>query len=623
MAAAIGIDLGSYKAVMGVTKRKGIEIVLNEGSNRSTPVCIAYTSSERLIGDAVKTQIKRNFKNSVTFPTRFLGLNMQCAAQIELEKRFTTHKIVPLQNNKLGFELVQNGNTHVFTVEQCLAFYLRKLHEFYVKAEAPTKDIVLTIPSYASNTERQALVDACEVAGFKCLRVINESTAIAYNYGFFRKNDLPTDSERVVAFIDMGHSKTTVTIAAFKQKECRIIVHKSDRNLGGRDMDYQIMQKAGEEFLKKFGDDPRESPRCRLRMLETVEKARKLLSGDTEANINIDYLLNEEDLNKKLTRDEFEQLIDPQMRQFTTLLRDTIQASGLSPEQIHFVELVGDCTRTPIVQAVVKQAFDKTEVQRTLNSLECVARGAALNSAMVTPFFNVSEFKMEDYNNLPVTVNYQFSDLETGEVKDPKEYRNFFALGQKYPLVQQLKFDNKEGQLTLKIDYSDEAQLLQGLPATIAQYQIARGQRKKADVEGSSTKLIIRVKNNINQIPELERVELTELWTEEEKIPIKTSGGKPAAAAPPKEGEEAKDGAAKEGEQASAETPAAEPEEQKFEIKQRKKERTTEVLFKTVSHAIPPDMKTQYRSLEEQLMSEDRKVLDLKEAKYDLESYTY
>ena len=198
---------------------------------------------------------------------------------------------------------------------------------------------------------------------------------------------------------------------------------------------------------------------------------------------------------------------------------------------------------------------------------------------MMTPFFNVSDFKMEDYNNLPVTINYQFTDLETGEPKDPKEYRNFFQLGQRFPLVQQLKFDNKEGQLTLKIDYSDEAQLMQGLPSTIAQYNIARGKRNKADVPGSSTKLVIRVKNNINQIPELDRVEMTENWTEEEKIPIKTSGGKkPAAAEAPKEGEEAKDkdaAAPAEGEQpAAAEAPPAEPEEQKFEIKQRKKERT-------------------------------------------------
>ena len=209
-----------------------------------------------------------------------------------------------------------------------MAFYLRKLHEFYVRDEVTTKDVVLTIPSYASNTERQALVDAAEIAGLKPLRIINESTAIIYNYGFFRKADLSKDNERIVAFVDMGHSKTTVTIAGFKQQEARIIIHQSDRNLGGRDLDYQIMQKLGEEFLQRHGDDPRESPRCRLRLFESIEKARKLLSGDTEANINIDYLMNEEDLNRKLTRDEFEQLIDPQVRQLATLLRTTLESSG-------------------------------------------------------------------------------------------------------------------------------------------------------------------------------------------------------------------------------------------------------------------------------------------------------
>ena len=104
----------------------------------------------------------------------------------------------------------------------------------------------------------------------------------------------------------MGHSKTTITIAGFKQQECRIITHMSDRNLGGRDLDYQIMQKLGGEFLQKTGEDPRENPRCVLRLYEAIEKARKLLSGDSEAAVNIDYLINEEDLNRKLTRDEFE-----------------------------------------------------------------------------------------------------------------------------------------------------------------------------------------------------------------------------------------------------------------------------------------------------------------------------
>lgn len=191
------------------------------------------------------------------------------------------------------------------SIEQILAFYLKKIKHFYESSDIPSKDFVISVPSYASNVERQAILDAAEIAGLKCLRVINESTAIALNYGFFRKKDLDEKKERIVAFVDFGHSKTTITIAAFKKGEAKILVHNSDRNLGGRNFDYEIMKVIGAEFAKKYGDDPTKVPRCRMRMYEAAEKARKTLSGDTEANINIDYLLNEEDLTRKISRDQF------------------------------------------------------------------------------------------------------------------------------------------------------------------------------------------------------------------------------------------------------------------------------------------------------------------------------
>ena len=105
-----------------------------------------------------------------------------------------------------------------------------------------------------------------------------------------------------------------------------------DKKFGENEQEWKHLQddlkKLGDEFNKKYGADPRENIRCRLRMLETIEKARKLLSGDTEASVNIDYLLNEEDLNRKMKRDEFEQLIDPHVRSLTTLLRETLAESG-------------------------------------------------------------------------------------------------------------------------------------------------------------------------------------------------------------------------------------------------------------------------------------------------------
>jgi heat shock protein 4 len=276
----------------------------------------------------VRFQIKKNFKNTVIFPTRLMGLNTNCKEQIELEQRFMTHKIVPLDNLKIGIEVNQMGQQYQFTVEQIMGFYLTKLKKYFEKAEIMTKDVVLSIPSYCSNVERQSLLDAAEIAGLKCLRVINESTAIALNYGFFRKKMLDPTEARIGAFVDLGHSKTTVTIASFVQGKTKIICHKSDRNLGARDFDWEIMQVIGGKFAEKFGNDPRKNVRCVIRMLEAIEKARKIISSGPDSNINVDYLIDEEDLVHNLKREEFEKICDPILRRYFDLLKATVKESG-------------------------------------------------------------------------------------------------------------------------------------------------------------------------------------------------------------------------------------------------------------------------------------------------------
>ena len=183
-----------------------------------------------------------------------------------------------------------------------------------------TNEVVLSVPSYFSNVERQGIMDAAEIAGLKCIRLINESTAIALNYGFFRKADLPEKDPRYVVFVDLGHSKLTVTIASFLKGKMRIVIHKSDRNLGARNMDVLLVEKLGGEFFKKVGSDPRKNVRARLRMLDVIEKQRKILSGNKEATIHLESLLEDEDLHMNIKREEFEELIGPMIERFTTLL---------------------------------------------------------------------------------------------------------------------------------------------------------------------------------------------------------------------------------------------------------------------------------------------------------------
>lgn len=178
--------------------------------------------------------MKRNFKNTLQFYQRFLGLNWDCKEQIEEEKKFITYKVVELENKKVGFELVVRGEKQVFTPEQVMASFLKRAKTYFEKAGMMAREMVLSIPAYASNAERQAYLDAAEIAGIKCVRLLNDSTAIAYNYGFFRKADLKKDDPRKVCFVDFGHSKLTITYAQFLQGKMKIIYSHSDRNLGAR-----------------------------------------------------------------------------------------------------------------------------------------------------------------------------------------------------------------------------------------------------------------------------------------------------------------------------------------------------------------------------------------------------
>jgi heat shock protein 4 len=141
------------------------------------------------------------------------------------------------------------------------------------------------------------MLDSCEIAGLKCIRLVNENTASALTYGFFRKADLSDKESRLVVFVDFGHSKLTVTFASFLKDKMKIISHTSDRNLGARNIDNALLEKFGEEFFKKHGCDPRNNVRTRLRMLDALEKMRKILSANSEATLNIECLMNDEDVH--------------------------------------------------------------------------------------------------------------------------------------------------------------------------------------------------------------------------------------------------------------------------------------------------------------------------------------
>jgi len=276
--------------------------------------------------------------------------------------------MVNLSNKKIGFEVQIRGEKHVLTPEQIMGFYLKKVSNYFENAGLKSKNIVVAVPSYMANTERQAYIDACAVGGIHCPRLINESTAIALTYGFFRKADLNPTKPRIVCFVDFGHSKLTVTFASFLPNRTKIISSHSNRNIGARNIDLMLFELFADEFTKKHGIDPRENARCRLRMLDAIEKMRKLLTSNKEADLIVESLIEDIDFNKHFTRDAFEKLITPVLQQFDLCLKEALAHSGLGCDHIDFVELVGEATRITSIIESIKHVYRKKELSRTLNS---------------------------------------------------------------------------------------------------------------------------------------------------------------------------------------------------------------------------------------------------------------
>jgi len=294
---------------------------------------------------------------------------------------------------------------------------------------------------------------------------------------------------------------------------------------------------------------------------------------------------------------------------------------GLKKDQIHSVEMVGDATRIPIVQQKCKDVYGVEHVSRTLNSLECVARGASLQAAMLSPLFKVADYEVQEYNSLPVSITYSFPPAVEGE--QPKAItKELFPVGSSFPSTKTITFDNKKGGLNLLVHYSENADILPGLPREVSTYTVKEGKPK----HNEKVAFILRISNNIHQVPCLESADLQEEYTEEEKIPIKKDVPAPVKtdkkAAPADEAKAAPEGKAPE--QSDTEMKAeAEAPKQEFEIRKKQKKISTALTVDSQSHAMPQSARSDFTKKETAWFDQDQDLLDFKAVKNELESFSY
>lgn len=356
--------------------------------------------------------------------------------------------------------------------------------------KSPVRDCVITVPGYYTDCQRRAVLAAAQIGNVKVLRVVNEHAAIAFSYGIFRAPELPDSTPIKVAFVDMGDASTTVFIASFTKAGAVINSVAFEPNLGGRDFDATIATVFNSQFKETYGIDALSKPRPKLRLLKESEKVKRVLSANAQAPLNIECLMDDKDVAAKMTRDDFELLAQPLLEKLKNCCSRAIASAKLAAdEKLFSVEIVGASCRVPAVKKLVSDVFSPlgASLKTTLNMDECIARGAALIAAGLSPAFSVRSYSMTDIISYAIDAEKVFASSGEAGNKVIQIVPHLSTV----PCTKSLSFKPR-GPLEIVLRYRDDADLLQSTSSTaICSYRIDAPDDLEAGV-----KAIIKVNSN-------------------------------------------------------------------------------------------------------------------------------
>lgn len=376
---AIGIDLGTTYSCVGVWQNDRVEIIANDQGNRTTPSYVAFTDSERIIGDAAKNQAAMNPQNTVFDAKRLIGRKYNDQLLQSDIKGFPFNVVD--KNNKPLIEVNYKNENKQFQPEEISAMILSKMKEI---AESylgySVKNAVVTVPAYFNDSQRAATKDAGAIAGLNIIRIINEPTAAAIAYGLDKKSD----KESNILIFDLGGGTFDVSILTIEEGIFEVKATAGDTHLGGEDFDNRLIHHFTQEFKRKHRQDLSNNPRSIRRLRTACERAKRTLSSSTQTSIEIDSLFEGIDFFSSLTRARFEELCMDLFRKTMEPVEKVLKDAKMSKNDIHEIVLVGGSTRIPKVQKLLSDFFNGKELSKSINPDEAVAYGAAVQAAVLS-----------------------------------------------------------------------------------------------------------------------------------------------------------------------------------------------------------------------------------------------
>ncbi|XP_037332687.1 heat shock 70 kDa protein 1 [Pungitius pungitius] len=375
---AVGIDLGTTYSCVGVFQHGKVEIIANDQGNRTTPSYVAFTDTERLIGDAAKNQVALNPSNTVFDAKRLIGRKVEDPV-VQADMKHWPFRVVG-DGGKPKIQVEHKGEEKSFYPEEISSMVLVKMKEI---AEAylgqKVSNAVVTVPAYFNDSQRQATKDAGVIAGLNVLRIINEPTAAAIAYGL----DRGKSGERNVLIFDLGGGTFDVSILTIEDGIFEVKATAGDTHLGGEDFDNRMVNHFVEEFRRKHKKDIGQNKRALRRLRTACERAKRTLSSSSQASIEIDSLFEGVDFYTSVTRARFEELCSDLFRGTLEPVQKALNDAKMDKGQIHDVVLVGGSTRIPKIQKLLQDFFNGRELNKSINPDEAVAYGAAVQAAIL------------------------------------------------------------------------------------------------------------------------------------------------------------------------------------------------------------------------------------------------
>ncbi|XP_064424847.1 hypoxia up-regulated protein 1 [Latimeria chalumnae] len=464
--AVMSVDLGSEWMKIAIVK-PGVpmEIVLNKESRRKTPVTVALKENERLFGEGALGMSLKNPKVVFRYLQDLLGKRID-NPQVELyKKRFPEHELV--KDEKRGTVVLKLSDELHYSPEELLAMvlnYSRSLAQDF--AEQLIKDVVITVPAFFNQAERRAVLQAAQMAGLKVLQLINDNTAVALNYGVFRRKDINATAQNIM-FYDMGSGSTVASIVTYQtvktkdsgvQPQLQIRGVGFDRTLGGFEMELRLRDYLAKLFneQKKTKKDVTQNARAMAKLLKEANRAKTILSANVDLMAQIEGLLDDIDFKSKVTREQFEELCVDLFKRVPGPLFQALKAAEMTLEDVDQVILVGGATRVPKVQEVLLKAIGKEELGKNINADEAAAMGAVYQAAALSKAFKVKPFVVRDAAIYPIQVEFTREVEEEDGAKSIKHNKRvLFQHMAPYPQRKVITFNRYTDDFEFNVNYGE------------------------------------------------------------------------------------------------------------------------------------------------------------------------